>query len=243
VPEETLAPGKGERTRQRIKAAALKLFAQHGLNGVSVRDINQAAGQKNAGSINYHFSSRDDLVRELVFDVATILDNSHNARITALEAAGGPNSIREVVQILLDTPSISDDHPVADDYSLRFFNLVLISHREMLFEAMRGQDRGTRRCLEHIRRMAPDMPAELLQQRLMLVINYLITAASSREAAQADRSAWENLWGRESARDNLADTVVGIICAPVSDETMESLKRESRSAGKTKRAGAARRTH
>lgn len=243
MPDETSAPGKGERTRQRIKSAALKLFARHGLNGVSVRDINQAAGQKNAGSINYHFSSRDDLIRELVFDVAKIIDNAHNDRIDALEASGGPRTIREVVEILVQTPSISDEDPVADDYSLRFMNMVLISHREMLFDAMRGQDRGTRRCLAHIRRMAPEMPAEVLQQRLMLVIIYLITAASSREAALVDRSAWENLWGHKSARDNLADTVVGIVCAPVSGETLESLRLEGRSAGSTETRAGNRRTH
>jgi AcrR family transcriptional regulator len=238
LPEETTAPGKGERTRQRIKSAALKLFAQRGLNGVSVRDINAAAGQKNAGSINYHFSSRDDLIRELVFDVAKILDVAHNANIDALEAAGGPRTIREVVEILVQTPSMPDGRCAKDDYSSRFMNMVLISHREMLFEAMRGQDRGTRRCLAHIRRMAPEMPAEILQQRLMLVIIYLITAASSREAALVDRSAWENLWGHKSARDNLADTVVGIVCAPVSSETLESLKQEGRSTRTTEtRAG------
>jgi len=218
--------GKGERTRRKIKAAALRLFALHGIDGVSVRAINRAADQKNAGSINYHFSSRDDLIRELVFDVAKILERIHDARIDALERAGGPRSIREVVGILIDALSECGDDPVADDHSLRFLNMALISRREVLFEAMRGEDSGTRRCLSHIRRMAPEMPDEILRQRLMHMMNYLYTVASSREAARDDRSAWENLWRYGSARDNLVDMVVGMITAPVSDETLARLGRD-----------------
>lgn len=211
---------KGERTRRKLKKAALKLFAQKGLDNVSVRDILDAAGQKNAGSINYHFSSRDALIRELVVDVARVLDSDNNRRLDALEVAGGPHSIRDVAEILI--PQLTPGAAAAGDesaYTLRFFTSVLISHRDLLFEATAGEDRGTRRCFAHIRRLAPPMPAELLQQRLMLVLIYALTAASSMEAAEANQAVWKNLWGYPSARANLADTLAGIIIAPVSEQT------------------------
>ena len=55
---------KGERTRRRLKKTALRLFAQRGLENVSIRDIQAAAGQKNNGSITYYFASRDALIRD-----------------------------------------------------------------------------------------------------------------------------------------------------------------------------------
>lgn len=225
---QTHSLSKGERTKEKIKVVALKLFAQNGLESVSVRDINRAAGQKNAGSINYHFSSRDDLIRELMVDVAKAIDREHLRRITEAEAQGGPHSIRDVVDILVATPSLSTDRRFQSDYSLRFLNLAVMSRREMLFDAMRGEDVGTRKCLAHIARLAPGMPPELLRQRLTLMMIYLFSAASSREEALNATSGriWERLWGNSSARENLTDTIVGIICAPVSAETMSCLAAE-----------------
>lgn len=220
---------KGERTRRRIKNAALRLFAQSGLEDVSVRDILKAAGQKNAGSINYYFQSRADLIAELMRDVARMIDDNNAQLLDALEASGRPFGMRDVIKILLtkpQTPSQDGDEGEAQDdsdYSLRFFNMVLSNHRHQLFEAMRGQDRGTRRCLAHLRRMAPPLPEPLLRQRLMLIVNFAVSAASAREAATNDESAQANLWGHPTVSDNLADMMLGILTHPPSSETLSKL--------------------
>lgn len=222
-PDDDAAGGrmKGEQTRARIKRAALTAFAQKGLDGASVREILRLAGQKNAGSINYYFSSRADLIDELIRDVAVLLDRHHAARIDALEAEGGPHSIREVAAILIQSPTL--DTEARDDRSLRFLNMVLLNHRQRLFDAMRGLDGGTRRCLAHMRRLAPPMPEKIAQQRLMLVMIYVVGATSTREAAREDMASWESLWGGALGRETLADTVVGIMTQPPAPETLAQL--------------------
>ncbi|MFT7025977.1 MAG: AcrR family transcriptional regulator [Paracoccaceae bacterium] len=212
---------KGEQTRARIKRAALTAFAQKGLDGASVRDILQLAGQKNAGSINYYFSSREALIDELIRDVAMLLDASHARRIDALEASGGPRTLREVAVILIDVGGL--DGRAADDRSLRFLNMVLVNHRQRLFDAVRGVDGGTRRCLAHMRRLAPPMPPEILQQRLKLAMIYIIAAASTLEAARDDMASWASLWGDALGRETLADTVVGIMSQPPAPQTLACL--------------------
>lgn len=57
------APGA---TRQAIISAAERLFADHGIDGVSLREINRAAGQSNTGAVQYHFGDRDGLVLALI---------------------------------------------------------------------------------------------------------------------------------------------------------------------------------
>ena len=217
---------KGERTRRTLKSVALKLFAERGVENVSIRDIQVAAGQKNNGSITYYFASRDALIRELVSDVGKVLDKGNNDRLDALEAKGGPRKVREVMEILLPSLPVPQE-PSEKRYMLRFFSSVMISRRELLFEATAGQDRGTRRCFAHIRRLAPAMPAEILQQRLMLVLLYGLSAGASMEAALEDQDVWKNLWGQASAKSNLSDTMAGIILAPVSEETLDLLKTSS----------------
>ncbi|MFT4793105.1 MAG: AcrR family transcriptional regulator [Paracoccaceae bacterium] len=216
---------KGGQTRALIKRAALTAFAQKGLEGASVREILRIAGQKNAGSINYYFSSRADLIDELIRDVAVLLDRDHAQRVDALEAAGGPHSIRELAVILTEAPTL--DGVARDDRSLRFLNMVLQNHRQRLFDAMHGLDGGTRRCLAHMRRLAPPMPEKIVRQRLMLVMIYVVGAASTREAARDDMASWETLWGGALGRETLADTVVGIMTQPPAPETLAQLVAEN----------------
>ena len=56
----------GTDTRLQILRAAEKLFAAHGLDGVSLREINRAAAQSNTGAVQYHFGDRDGLIRAVV---------------------------------------------------------------------------------------------------------------------------------------------------------------------------------
>lgn len=53
-------------TRVRLIRAAEKLFARHGVGGVSLREINRAAGAKNAVAVQYHFGDRDGLLRAVL---------------------------------------------------------------------------------------------------------------------------------------------------------------------------------
>ena len=59
-------------TRERIKRAGRRLFALNGVDGVAVRDIISAAGQKNASALNYHFGSKEGLLETLIGDALAI---------------------------------------------------------------------------------------------------------------------------------------------------------------------------
>jgi AcrR family transcriptional regulator len=46
--------------------AAERLFAERGIEGVSLRQVNQAANQRNISAAHYHFGSRDGLVQAVL---------------------------------------------------------------------------------------------------------------------------------------------------------------------------------
>jgi AcrR family transcriptional regulator len=56
----------GAETREQILRAAERLFAEHGINGVSLREINREAGQSNTGAVQYYFGDRDGLVLAVI---------------------------------------------------------------------------------------------------------------------------------------------------------------------------------
>lgn len=214
---------KGERTRLRLKKTALRLFAQRGIENVSIRDIQAAAGQKNNGSITYYFSSRDALIREIVADVAAILDEDNNRRLDALEARGGPTSVREVAEILLPVVARDQDEENEGLFQLQFFTSVLITRRDLLFEATADADRATRRCFRHIVRLAPDMPKEIINQRLQMMLLFALSAGASMESGKEGHRNWSSLWDQASAEHNLADIMAGMIIAPVSEQTLAAV--------------------
>jgi AcrR family transcriptional regulator len=57
----TIAEAKG--TREKLLDAAERLFLEKGYDGVSIRDITDAAGT-NVAAINYHFGGKENLYRE-----------------------------------------------------------------------------------------------------------------------------------------------------------------------------------
>jgi AcrR family transcriptional regulator len=52
--------------REQLVRAGERLFASRGIDGVSLREINRAAGQRNTTALQYHFGDRDGLVRAIV---------------------------------------------------------------------------------------------------------------------------------------------------------------------------------
>ena len=107
--EQLTTPPRSEAAEQ-LKAVALRLFAERGVDGATVRQIAEAAGQKNHAAVTYHFGSKDALVRELIVDGARAIDLRRNAWLDECEARGGPGSVLEVTEAMVRT-SISPDPP------------------------------------------------------------------------------------------------------------------------------------
>jgi AcrR family transcriptional regulator len=75
-------------TREQIIRAAERLFAAHGIDGVSLREINRAAGQSNTGAVQYHFGDRDGLVRALIDKHRRDSEPRRHALLDQYEEAG-----------------------------------------------------------------------------------------------------------------------------------------------------------
>src|SRR5579875_1300019 len=56
----------GEATRVMLMEVAERLFATRGIQAVTLREIQEAAGQANTSVIRSHFGSRDGLIRALI---------------------------------------------------------------------------------------------------------------------------------------------------------------------------------
>ena len=72
-------------TKFNLILSALELFAENGIDAVSMRTINNAAGTKNASAVHYHFGSKLGIIEAIVDFIKAELDTSRLDALTALE--------------------------------------------------------------------------------------------------------------------------------------------------------------
>src|SRR5438270_7972277 len=96
-------------TRTAILDAAERLYAERGLDGVSLRQITEAAGQRNNAAVHYHFGGRDGLVRALFETRWAELEEQRAAMLTQLDAEGRGNDLRELLRVMLAPFAQADD--------------------------------------------------------------------------------------------------------------------------------------
>ena len=85
-PYDAGVSARGERTREHLIDVAEALYGRRGFQNVSLREIQTAAGQRNAGVMQYHFGDRDGLLRAIVARHMPRLDQRQD-ELLALAAA------------------------------------------------------------------------------------------------------------------------------------------------------------
>jgi AcrR family transcriptional regulator len=219
---------KDQTTREMLKLAARRLFAHRGFDGVSVRDIVLAAGQRNSGSLHYYFGTKEELAQELVADGARLIDERRNRQLDDLEQADGPLTLRDVIEVLVwpSTNLEGKDGASAEDTYIRFITMLQMSHRKLFLDALEGKwASGYERCLAHIRRLLKRVDGEIINQRLIFMSLYLRATLSSREAALQAGGRSHHFWSADYTMQNLIDTVEGILEPAISKRTRASLQK------------------
>ena len=97
---ESTMPRNAEDTRAQIIEAAERLFAERGLESVSLREINREADQRNATALQYHFEDRSGLIQAIRAKHESAIDASRNPMLDAIEA-GGSRTLRDFATALV----------------------------------------------------------------------------------------------------------------------------------------------
>lgn len=199
-----------------LKQVARRLFAERGVDGVTVREIAEAAGQKNHAVVGYYFGSKENLVRELVVDGARIIDERRNAMLDRLAAGGGPTSVADVVEALvLSSIGVAGTGPEDEDSYTRFIVMLGMTHRELFMGALENRwNSGYLRCLDHLRRLMPPMPAAAKNQRFVFIGAYLGAVLAIREGALTRPGGGHPAWREPQTMQHFIATVVAILEAP-----------------------------
>jgi len=81
-------PRNAEETRAQIIQAAERLFAERGVDAVSLHEINREASQRNTTALQYHFTDRQGLIRSILTKHDVMVDESRNQLLDDMEKDG-----------------------------------------------------------------------------------------------------------------------------------------------------------
>lgn len=86
--------------RQKLLDTAERLYGEHGVDAISVRQIILAAGQSNNSAVTHHFGSKEDLLFAIFKHRSAEVDLAERRRLLALDTRGD-DSVRGLLGALL----------------------------------------------------------------------------------------------------------------------------------------------
>lgn len=161
-------------TRARLIDVAERLFAEFGVESVSLRTVGIEAGQRNNSAAQYHFGSKDGLIAAIIEARSADVDARRAELVAALRASPAPPTVPRLIDLLIlplaETITASRERT----WYLRFLTNVMDHpmldapwHRGPGGEAAGPPDPpGLRYMRRELRRLLPGLPDAEFERRL-----------------------------------------------------------------------------
>ena len=211
-------------TRRNLVAVAERLFAEKGLDGVSLVEICLEADQKNRSAVQYHFGDKAGLIAAIRDKHRPAVERRRIDWLDTLEA-NEKASLRDFINALV--------YPLAEELlepdggaSFVRVNAGLIGHPQYspMSRDLAGSPTAAR-LLAHIVRTGPKLPRDTVGPRMLLVTVMLFHGLADWARLQADRQGinptdWEVFVG------NLVDSIVSVLEKPAGSRASWERRRE-----------------
>ena len=92
---------RGDAARAALVEHGERLFAERGIETVSLRDVSAAAGQRNHSAAQYHFGDRQGLLAAVYEARMRLVDERRHAYVAALREAGRIDEVRGLVEAVV----------------------------------------------------------------------------------------------------------------------------------------------
>lgn len=207
------------RTRERLLDAAERLIASHGVQALSLRAVNTAAGARNVAAAHYHFGSKDGLVAAVL---ARGMEALALERLAALEAAvarnaDGPPELRPLVEAMV-LPFLA--MPLDDRRGATYVSALarIIGEPGMSVDQVAPATFWTliERLAALLRRALPSLPERAVYMRIRYVFQQTFVMVNELQRLLAREGGELRRHDVEVIGRDLVDFLVGGLGAPAS---------------------------
>jgi AcrR family transcriptional regulator len=197
-------------TRELLLRTAERLFALNGIEGVTHAQILEAAGQRNASAITYHFGGRDALIRAIIDFRIGPLNQRRMELLDTLCQFGRADDVTALVDALV-RPLAEQIEP--DNYFVGFLGRVTnnIAADRPAPTLDDPANASLARVGRMLRKCLPDVARPVLADRFAMASDMAIHALALHQAAS--RQGRRSLPKLEQVIDDLVDAIVGLLSA------------------------------
>jgi AcrR family transcriptional regulator len=206
----------GSSSSVQLILAAERLFAEQGIDGVSLRRIGAEAQNANNSAVRYHFGSKEGLIQAILeYRIPGL-----NRRRQLLAAQARVDDLRSCVEAYL--LPIIEEAEAEDSYYMSFLvQLQCYGAGVHPFDRLPEQLRATTQSfIGHIADLLPDVPPSVRSLRIGQVLTICVHASADRERARRHGSP---VTAYPLHVAGLLDGIIGYLQAPVSAATIEAL--------------------
>lgn len=161
-------------TRDRIIESAEVLFANHGYEGTSLRDITERAGV-NVAAVNYHFGSKELLLTELLDRVIKPINAERLELLSAVSRDGHPTISEILTAFLLPDVNGLERLRIRDPALPRFVSRMYSESSPLMGQVIGEQfSEVSRRFGKAFNDALPDLDADEIAFRLTCVVGIVV---------------------------------------------------------------------
>jgi len=212
-------------TRLRLITAAEKLFGERGIHAVTLKDINVAAGQRNESALHYHFGSKSALVEAILTLRTRDIDQKRLELVEALLVKGQEKDLNALLKAMF-LPMME---LLGSEKGVRFIRFLAQVLNDPDFDlpdmALRGSLPGVTKANGLLVAALGDITPEIAIQRQRFIVEM---GVSSLAIWSRHHDSVSEVAARELFISNLLDSIAGFLTAPVSEETLDLLKKSIR---------------
>ena len=201
---------RGAATRATIVATAERLFAEHGIAGVSLRDVSAAAGQRNHSAAQYHFGDRHGLVVAVYEARMSLVDQRRRELLDAITAEDPADELVAVVEATI--VPLLEVVAETDAWYGRFIATTRWDPTAWAVIESLAEAGSLRSSVQRLVRLLRDLPAPIRRSRLDQMLTLVIGTIAGWEGAP-DRG--EPRLAIEELAADLVVTSVALLSAPV----------------------------
>jgi AcrR family transcriptional regulator len=210
-------------TRKQLILAAEQLFAARGIEGVSLREINLAAQQRNTSAAHYHFGSKEALVDAIFEFRRAEVGARRDQLLDALESHPGtatPFALAEALILPLAQEIPEAPGPEGGRY-LEFLAHLMLTAPAQTGDILRRYESAETRWMAIASAALPFLPRRILEMRRFLMGRHVVVslAAFQRRGMGTASPVYA------AYLSDMVDAVAGYISAPPSERTLQ-LSRE-----------------
>jgi len=208
--------------KQALLDAAAALMDERGVDNVSTHDIAAASGHRNRSAVQYHFGTRDAVIRALIDRTMDLVNAERNAVLDHLEATGAALTPRSVIEVAVGPLARQLRTPEGRRY-LRLC-AQLINHPQFMTDARDAIAVNTSiaRCTRHLVPAIAHLPPAVAAERGSQIAGFIVRACADQARLMDTGTPARPLLTVEDFTLNLIDTVLAILQAPTSVEPAQA---------------------